>query len=92
VPFREAHGIVGELVRNALEQGKALSELSREELRRHSEHLDDSYYEVLTRSSWLESKRVEGGTSLSSLDRQLAHARETLGAVETRVSEEQERT
>jgi argininosuccinate lyase len=92
VPFREAHGIVGGLVRNALEQGKALSELSREELRRHSEHLDDSYYEVLTRSSWLESKRVEGGTSLSSLDRQLAHARETLGAVETRVSEEQERT
>ena len=33
VPFREAHGIVGGLVRDAVEQGKSLSELSEEELR-----------------------------------------------------------
>ena len=32
VPFREAHGIVGGLVRHALEQGKRLSELTPEEL------------------------------------------------------------
>ncbi len=38
VPFREAHGIVGGLVRDAVEQGKPLSELSREELRARSEH------------------------------------------------------
>jgi argininosuccinate lyase len=88
VPFREAHGIVGGLVRDALEQGKLLSELAPEELRKHSDKLDDSYYEVLRRSSWLESKRIEGGTALASLDRQIALARETLGAVETRVSEE----
>jgi argininosuccinate lyase len=88
VPFREAHGIVGGLVRDALEQGKLLSELAPEDLRKHSDKLDDSYYEVLRRSSWLESKRIEGGTALASLDRQIALARETLGAVETRVSEE----
>jgi argininosuccinate lyase len=88
VPFREAHGIVGGLVRDALEQGKPLSELAPEDLRKHSDQLDDSYYEVLRRSSWLESKRIEGGTALTSLDRQIALARETLGAVETRVSEE----
>jgi argininosuccinate lyase len=88
IPFREAHGIVGGLVRDALEQGKPLSELAPEDLRKHSDKLDDSYYEVLRRSSWLESKRIEGGTALVSLDRQIALARETLGAVETRVSEE----
>ena len=88
VPFREAHGIVGGLVRDALEQGKPLSELAPEDLRKHSDKLDDSYYEVLRRSSWLESKLIEGGTALASLDRQIALARETLGAVETRVSEE----
>ena len=32
MPFREAHGVVGGLVREALEQGKALSELTPEEL------------------------------------------------------------
>ena len=49
VPFREAHGIVGGLVRDAVERGKRLSELTPEELRERSEHLDDSYYEVLER-------------------------------------------
>ena len=37
VPFREAHGIVGGLVRDAVERGKSLSELTPEELRERSE-------------------------------------------------------
>ena len=90
VPFREAHGIVGSLVREAISQDKQLSELSREDLAKHSDRLDDDYYEVLRRSSWLESKRIEGGTASSALDRQLALARRTLGAVDERVSEERE--
>ena len=88
VPFREAHGIVGGLVRDAVEQGRSLSELSPEELRERSEHLDDSYYEVLKRSSWLESKRIEGGTGSEALARQIDLARETLAAVKARVLEE----
>jgi argininosuccinate lyase len=90
VPFREAHGIVGGLVRDAVEQGKRLSELSPEELRERSEHLDESYYEVLERSSWLESKRIEGGTGSAALARQIDLAAETLAAVKARVLEERE--
>jgi len=88
VPFREAHGIVGGLVREAVAQGKALSDLTAEELRSASEHLDEGYYEVLRRSSWLESKRIEGGTSSQALERQIAAAEETLSAVKARVVEE----
>jgi argininosuccinate lyase len=88
VPFREAHGIVGDLVREAVEQGKSLSELTPEEISRRSGHLDGSYYEVLERSSWLESKRIEGGTGSEALDAQIELARETLEAVRERVSEE----
>ena len=90
VPFREAHGIVGGLVRDAVEQGKKLSELTPEELAQRSEHLDESFYEVLVRSNWLESKRIEGGTGSAPLSLQLDHARETLEAVRARVVEEQE--
>jgi len=90
VPFREAHGIVGGLVRDAVEQGKSLSELSEEELRQRSEHLDDSYYEVLKRSSWLESKKIAGGTGSIPLAAQLGEARETLAAVKARVLEERQ--
>jgi argininosuccinate lyase len=88
VPFREAHGIVGDLVRDAVEQGKSLSELKPEALRERSEHLDDSFYEVLQRSSWLESKRIEGGTSSVALARQIEQAGEALTAVRARVQEE----
>jgi argininosuccinate lyase len=88
VPFREAHGIVGNLVRDAVEQGKSLSELTVEELRERSEHLDESYYEVLKRSSWLESKQIEGGTGSGALAEQIDLARETLVAVKARVVDE----
>jgi argininosuccinate lyase len=88
VPFREAHGIVGGLVRDAVEQGKSLSELSEAELKQRSEHLDGSFYEVLRRSSWLESKRIEGGTSSTALEIQIGQADEALAAVKARALEE----
>jgi argininosuccinate lyase len=90
VPFREAHGIVGGLVRDAVEQGKPLSELNREDLAARSEHLDDSFYEVLQRSSWLESKKIEGGTGSAALAVQIKQAGETLAAVKARALEERE--
>jgi argininosuccinate lyase len=90
VPFREAHGIVGGLVRDAVERGKSLSELTPEELHERSELLDDTYYEVLERSSWLESKRIEGGTASSAVRAQIDLAAETLAAVKARVQEERE--
>jgi argininosuccinate lyase len=88
VPFREAHGIVGGLVRDAVKQGRALSDLSPEELRERSEHLDDSYYEVLAQASWLESKQIEGGTGSMALAKQIELARSTLEAVKARVIDE----
>jgi argininosuccinate lyase len=78
VPFRQSHGIVAGLVREAVDSGRTLSQLSREELARHSEALDDEYYAVLAQGSWLESKVSEGGTALDRVREQLAHARAEL--------------
>jgi argininosuccinate lyase len=82
VPFREAHGIVGDLVRHAQEQGKQLSELEPDRLREFSEHLDHEYFEVLGEKSWLESKQIEGGTASARVTEQIASAREALGQVD----------
>ncbi|HUZ28423.1 MAG TPA: argininosuccinate lyase [Solirubrobacteraceae bacterium] len=78
VPFREAHGVVAGLVRSALEQGKTLSELSPDELTRHSPQLDEEFYAVLRDQAWLESKVSEGGTSLTRVREQLDRARTAL--------------
>jgi argininosuccinate lyase len=78
VPFRQSHGIVAALVREAVSSGRTLSELTREELARHSEALDEEFYAVLSQHAWLESKVSEGGTALDRVREQLAHARAEL--------------
>jgi argininosuccinate lyase len=80
MPFREAHGVVAGLVRTAVDQGRALSDLTPEEVARHSELLGEEYYEVLRQGAWLESKVSEGGTSLARVREQLAVARDALEA------------
>ncbi len=81
MPFREAHGVVGGLVRSATESGRRLSEIGPEELREHSELLDDSYYEILAERRWIESKSSEGGTASAAVSRQLGLARQALADV-----------
>jgi argininosuccinate lyase len=78
VPFRQSHGIVAGLVREAVDSGRTLSQLSPEELARHSEALDDEFYAVLAQHAWLESKVSEGGTALDRVREQIAHARAEL--------------
>ena len=78
VPFRQSHGIVASLVRTAVESDRVLSQLTLEELRSHSEVLDEDFYAVLSQGSWLESKESEGGTSLARVREQIAHAKAAL--------------
>jgi argininosuccinate lyase len=79
IPFREAHGIVAGLVREALEQGRALSGFSDEELAALAPTLDpQALVELLQQGSWLESKVSVGGTALVRLREQLAAARAAL--------------
>ena len=82
VPFRQAHGVVGGLVRGAVERGKQLSELTREELAELAPDLGDEYHELLRDQGWIESKVSEGGTSLARVRDQLAQARHILGDAE----------
>jgi argininosuccinate lyase len=80
VPFREAHGVIGGLVRGALESGRTLADLSPEELAAHSPHLDGEAVELLRAGDWLEGKVSEGGTSLARVREQLESARAALAA------------
>ncbi len=78
LPFREAHAVVGGLVRHAVAAGIALSEIPREQLPEFSELLDDEYYDVLAEGSWLDSKVSRGGTSGGAVAAQLEVARAEL--------------
>jgi argininosuccinate lyase len=76
VPFRECHGIVAGLVRIAVDSGRALGDLTDDELAAASDRLDPAEFRaLLAQSSWLESKVSEGGTALGRVREQLAAAR-----------------
>jgi argininosuccinate lyase len=77
MPFRAAHAAVAGLVRVALDSGRKLSELSDDELRA-ADVEPDRFRSVLQQSSWLESKRSQGGTALTRVREQLEAARAAL--------------
>src|SRR3954452_23679007 len=51
VPFRQSHGVGAGLVRESIESGRALSSFSLDEIRNHSDVLDEEYYDVLAEGS-----------------------------------------
>ena len=72
MPFREAHGVVAGLVRNAVDSGRGLSELRSEELAAHSELLaahEKEFRGVLESGSWLEFEDLRGGDILGARGR-----------------------
>ncbi|WP_445150848.1 argininosuccinate lyase [Baekduia sp. Peel2402] len=71
-PFRESHGVIAGLVREAVEGGKSLADVA-------VPKLGEEARAVLSQSSWLESKASEGGTALARVREQLTAARALLG-------------
>jgi argininosuccinate lyase len=78
LPFREAHGVVGGMVRTALESGKDLSDLDDAELDGVPQKGRQAIREALREGRTIESKVSAGGTSPKRLDEQLEQARAAL--------------
>ena len=78
IPFREAHGIVGELVLLAEKQGQDLTALSLDEMQSISQHFTEDVMETFDIQKALERRAVIGGTSSKSLDIQLQSAKDSL--------------
>jgi argininosuccinate lyase len=81
VPFREAHGLVGGLVKTAVDSGKSLSELSDSELDGVPEDARQAVRRALEAGRTIESKVSAGGTSSARVEEQLERAREALTAL-----------
>jgi argininosuccinate lyase len=73
--FRKAHEVVGRVVMHAIEQGKALEEISLEEYRGFSDKFEDDLYASLSIEASLAGKSALGGTSPERVNEALAKAR-----------------
>ncbi len=63
VPFRDAHEVVGKAVRYGLDNGKDLADMSLEELRQFSSHIEADVFDVLTLSGSVAARNHLGGTA-----------------------------
>ncbi|HSE92646.1 MAG TPA: argininosuccinate lyase [Methylomirabilota bacterium] len=75
VPFREAHEVVGRVVRHALGAGKPLEALAVEELRGFSPLFGDDVHAAITVDASLRARAATGGTAPEAVRRALALAR-----------------
>jgi argininosuccinate lyase len=81
VPFREAHGLVGSLVKAAVDSGRSLSEVADAELNGVPDGARDAVKRALEAGRTIESKVSPGGTSSARVEEQLERARRSLAAL-----------
>ncbi len=78
VTFREAHGIVGTLVREADETGAALHELPFASFEKTHTAFGRDVYDALSAEGSLEARTVQGGTAPAAVREQIEAARVSL--------------
>ena len=76
VPFRDAHAIVGALVRSLLKAGRSFDDLSVDEWRAQSPHFDADVVQAITPAASVERKRTPQSTHPDAVSTALAEARQ----------------
>ncbi len=80
VPFRDAHAIVGQAVRQGVETGQDLADMDLDTLRSFSDTIGEDVYAVLTLEGSLAARNHFGGTAPEQVRVQIQRARERLQA------------
>ena len=72
VPFRDAHSIIGHLVLTCIEKGKAIDEMSIEELKEISDVFEPDVYDAISLKTCVEKRLTIGAPSKTSMEQTIA--------------------
>ncbi|MBR0160978.1 MAG: argininosuccinate lyase [Oscillospiraceae bacterium] len=78
LPFRSAYKLSGQLVALCMEKGTVLEELPLETYRQFSGLFENDLYEAIDLKTCMEKRTSEGGTSVASVEKQIAMVRKEL--------------
>ena len=67
VPFRDAHGIIGQLVLYCIDKKCAIDDLSIEELKKFSESFDEDVYNEISLTTCVDKRLTIGAPSRESM-------------------------
>jgi len=78
VPFRDAHGIVGQLVLFCIDKGIALDDMTLEEYKAISPVFEEDIYEAISMKNCVEKRVTIGAPGRSAMEQVLAVYKEQL--------------
>ena len=78
LPFRSAYKIVGQIVAECIDKKTVLDSLTLEEYKRHSPIFEEDLYAEISLEACVEKRISEGGTSVTSVEKQIALVRKEL--------------
>ena len=78
MPFRSAYKISGTLVAQCIRENTVLEELPLEAYKAHSELFEEDLYQDIDLLTCVEKRISEGGTSVASVEAQIAYVREII--------------
>ena len=87
MPFREAHHLVGQIVRDCLQQGKTLETLTLSDLKRHSPLFEEDALQVVQPEVSLRARISYGGTAPEAVQQQIELATHRLEYLHLLLSE-----
>ena len=76
VPFRDAHGIIGQIVLHCIERGIAIDDMSLDELRSFSDKFEDDIYDAISMETCVNKRLTVGAPG--AMHQQIAKCREYL--------------
>nr|AGT02531.1 argininosuccinate lyase [Herpetomonas muscarum] len=84
LPFRDSHSVVGQMVFYAIEQGKALEELSLEEMKKFSAIVEHDIYDAISMETCVNDRKIVGGPAKETSLKAIAFAEKFVTAESTR--------
>ena len=78
MPFRSAYKISGQIVAQCIQEGLVLETLPLSEYQKHSDLFAEDLYQDIDLLTCVEKRISEGGTSVSSVEAQIAYVKENL--------------
>ncbi len=82
LPFRSAYKISGQIVAYCIQEKKVLETLTIDEYKQFSELFDDDVYKDIDLKACVDKRISEGGTSVSSVEKQIEFAKDYLSKEE----------
>ncbi len=80
VPFRDAHGIIGQMVLYCIDKDCAIDDLSLEEFKKFSDKFDQDIYEAVSLETCVEKRLTDGAPGRASMEKAIAEAQDYLNS------------